>query len=148
MQSFGVLLPFQVIPLLPSEALPTVLLHDEEMLFVRESWNGKKFKPLLPSLLADLKDSAKMKNNATNFTTEYQVTPTRTAGSAEAKTRRGTQSSKNEMEAESKHSNAKSSLSKGRFSQRLANSTNTPAAKKKLQLNSMYAMNRTDIVVG
>ncbi|KAL8178667.1 UNVERIFIED_CONTAM: hypothetical protein K2H54_054784 [Gekko kuhli] len=124
-----------VIPVSPSEVLPAVL-HNKEMLFVRESWNGKKFKPLLPSLLAELKDSMKMKSDAVNFTAEYQVTPPRTACSAEAKTGRVTQSTRNEMEAESKHSNAKSSLSKERCSQRVINSTNTPAAKKKLQLNS------------
>ncbi|XP_060087799.1 origin recognition complex subunit 1 [Heteronotia binoei] len=123
-----------VIPLSPSEVLPAVL-HNEKLLFVRKSWNGKKLKPLLPSVLAELKDSVKMKTNVMNFTTEYQVTPSRTACSAEAKTRRVTRSKK-EMEAESKHSNAKSSLSKERCSQRVASSMNTPAAKKKLQLNS------------
>ncbi|XP_077189856.1 origin recognition complex subunit 1 isoform X2 [Paroedura picta] len=124
-----------VIPLSPNEVLP-IVLQDEEMLFVRASWNGKKFKPLLPELLTELKDSVKLKNNATNFTTEDQVTPSRTACSVEAEIRRVTRSSKNEMEAESKHSNAKSSLSKERCSQRVANQTHTPSAKKKLQLNS------------
>lgn len=124
--------------------LPTVL-YDEGLLFVRESWNGKKFRPLMPSLLAELKDSVKMKSNAMNYTTECPVTPSQTTYSAEAKASRLTQTSKNKMEAKSKHSNAKSSLSKERCSQRVANNTITPAAKKKLQLNSMYAMNHTDI---
>ncbi|XP_054835219.1 origin recognition complex subunit 1 [Eublepharis macularius] len=123
-----------VIPLSPCEELPAVL-ENEEMLFVRESWNGKKFKPLPPSLLAELKDSVKMKSNAMSFTTEYQVTPSRTTCS-EAKTGRVTRSRQNGMEIESKHSNSKSSLSKERHSRRVADGTNTTAVKKKLELNS------------
>ncbi|XP_048352911.1 origin recognition complex subunit 1 isoform X2 [Sphaerodactylus townsendi] len=123
-----------VIPLSPIEVFPSVL-READVFFVRESWNGEKFQPLSPSLLAELKDAVKMKSNAIEFTSEYPMTPRRTTCSTEAKNGNVTQSNK-EMEAESKHSNAKSSLSKERCSQRMADGINTPVARKKLQLNS------------
>ncbi|CAI5777168.1 origin recognition complex subunit 1 isoform X1 [Podarcis lilfordi] len=128
-----------VIPLTTLEALPD-LSNDEHIFFVRESWDGKKFKPLPLSLLAELKDSVKMKNNNTDFAKVHHLTPSRRNCSLEVETEKVTRSTRKSsaamMEVESRHSASKSSHSKQRCSQRLAIGTETPGAKKKLQLNS------------
>uniref|UniRef100_A0A8C3RPD6 Origin recognition complex subunit 1 n=1 Tax=Chelydra serpentina TaxID=8475 RepID=A0A8C3RPD6_CHESE len=96
----------KVIPLAPEEVVP-VRSKGKQIFFVKESWDGKCFKPLSPGLLSELKEAEKKKRNI-------------------------------QMEIESRHSASKSSLSKERHSQRVANGINTPGARKKLQLNSMY----------
>ncbi|KAJ6662531.1 hypothetical protein lerEdw1_011667 [Lerista edwardsae] len=135
-----------VIPLSQDEALP-VTSKDEQMFFLRESWNGKNFKPLSPTLLAELKGSVKMKSNDMNFSTHYHSTPSRNSCSLEAemgRITRSTRKSKNAaMDVESRHSTSKSSVSKERHSERLANGVITPGAKKKLQLNSPTKSSRT-----
>ncbi|XP_062974400.1 origin recognition complex subunit 1 [Elgaria multicarinata webbii] len=126
-----------VVPLSLHEVLPPVS-EDEEIFFIRESWDGKKFKPLSPSLLAELKDSVKMKTK--DFATEYHLSPSHTIRSPEAETEKvawSTRSRKKSVaEVESRHSASRSSLSKQRHAQRMANGSDTPGAKKKLQLNS------------
>uniref|UniRef100_A0A670I8D3 Origin recognition complex subunit 1 n=1 Tax=Podarcis muralis TaxID=64176 RepID=A0A670I8D3_PODMU len=130
-----------VIPLTTLEALPD-LSNDEHIFFVRESWDGKKFKPLPLSVLAELKDSVKMKNNNADFANVHHLTPSRRNCSLEVETEKVTRSTRKSsaamMEVESRHSASKSSHSKQRCSQRLAIGTETPGAKKKLQLNSMF----------
>ncbi|XP_053104041.1 origin recognition complex subunit 1 [Hemicordylus capensis] len=131
-----------VIPLSLDEALP----KDKQMFFVRESWNGKSFKPLPPSLLAELKDSVKMKRSDTNIAADYHLTPSSTACLLRVETEKVTRStgkSKNRADIESKHSTFKSSLAKERHFQRIANGINTSGAKKKLQLNTPTKSPRT-----
>ncbi|XP_066480711.1 origin recognition complex subunit 1 [Tiliqua scincoides] len=134
-----------VIPLSSGEALPA-MSKDEQIFFVRESWNGKKFRSLSPTVLAELKGSVKMKSNVVNFATEYHSTPSSTICSLEVemgRITRSTRKNKNAVDIESRHSTSKSSVSKERHSQRMANGIVTPGAKKKLQLNSPTKSSRT-----
>ncbi|XP_061488980.1 origin recognition complex subunit 1 isoform X2 [Rhineura floridana] len=128
-----------VIPLSPFEALP-IVSKDKKIFFVRESWDGRRFKPLPPSLLAELKDSVKMKRSNMNLANEHHLTPSRTIYSPEVEATnvtRSTRKSNNTMtEIESRHSASKSSQSKQRRSRRLPIGSETSGAKKKLQLNS------------
>uniref|UniRef100_A0A8C4Y9F6 Origin recognition complex subunit 1 n=1 Tax=Gopherus evgoodei TaxID=1825980 RepID=A0A8C4Y9F6_9SAUR len=113
----------KVIPLAPEEAVP-VRSNGKQIFFVKESWDGKCFKPLSPGLLSELKETEK--NERVGSPKTDRIT-------------RSTVKTKNiQMEIESRHSASKSSLSKERHSQRVANGINTPGARKKLQLNSMY----------
>ncbi|XP_044285862.1 origin recognition complex subunit 1 isoform X2 [Varanus komodoensis] len=128
-----------VVPLTPYEALPSVP-KGEEIFFIRKSWDGKKLKPLPPSLLAELKDSVKMKTKDLSLTTEYHLASSHAIHSPKVETKKVAQSTKNSKngitEIESRHSASRSSLSKQRHSQRVGNGSGTPGAKKKLQLNS------------
>ncbi|XP_063154018.1 origin recognition complex subunit 1 [Candoia aspera] len=123
-----------VIPLSPCETLP-IESKDKQNMFLRKSWDGKKLKPLQPNLLAELKNSVKMKNEI-NFATECHLTPSR---SLEETTENVTQSTKGSNKSAAKvklrHSVAKSSLFKQRHSPKLA-SGDIPGAKKRLQLNT------------
>lgn len=115
----------------------------EQIFFVKESWDGKCFKPLSPDLLSQLKEAEKKEKVGSPIPlTECQVFPLDFICSLKAETDRVTRSTmktKNiQMEIESRHSASKSSLSKERHSQRVANGINTPGARKKLELNSMY----------
>uniref|UniRef100_A0A8C8VE66 Origin recognition complex subunit 1 n=1 Tax=Pelusios castaneus TaxID=367368 RepID=A0A8C8VE66_9SAUR len=132
----------QVIFLAPEEAVP-VTSKREQIFFVKESWDGKCFKPLSPGLLSELKEVEKNERVGSPIPlTECQLFPSDIICSLKAETDRITRSTvktKNiHMEIESRHSASKSSLSKERRSQRVANGMNTPGARKKLQLNSMY----------
>ncbi|TFK10195.1 Origin recognition complex subunit 1 [Platysternon megacephalum] len=130
----------KVIPLAPKEAVP-VRSNGKQIFFVKESWDGKCFKPLSPGLLSELKEVEKNKRvGSPSPLTDCQVSPSDSICSLKAETDRVTRSTmktKNiQMEIESRHSASKSSLSKERHSQRVANGINTPGARKKLQLNS------------
>uniref|UniRef100_A0A8C3RPG0 Origin recognition complex subunit 1 n=1 Tax=Chelydra serpentina TaxID=8475 RepID=A0A8C3RPG0_CHESE len=132
----------KVIPLAPEEVVP-VRSKGKQIFFVKESWDGKCFKPLSPGLLSELKEAEKKKRvGSPTPLTDCQVFPSDFICSLKAETDRVTRSTmktKNiQMEIESRHSASKSSLSKERHSQRVANGINTPGARKKLQLNSMY----------
>ncbi|KAJ7332722.1 hypothetical protein JRQ81_014902 [Phrynocephalus forsythii] len=128
-----------VVPLSPHEPLP-ITSKDEQMLFIRKSWNGKKFKPLSPRLLAELKDSVKMKSKYMNFTIQYHLTPKHNVWSLDGEPEQLNQSARKSqkctLEVESRHTASKSSLIKQRCSERIAKDSHTPGAKKKLQLNS------------
>ncbi|XP_030428580.1 origin recognition complex subunit 1 isoform X3 [Gopherus evgoodei] len=130
----------KVIPLAPEEAVP-VRSNGKQIFFVKESWDGKCFKPLSPGLLSELKETEKNERvGSPSPLTDCQVFPSDFICSLKAETDRITRSTvktKNiQMEIESRHSASKSSLSKERHSQRVANGINTPGARKKLQLNS------------
>ncbi|XP_058035214.1 origin recognition complex subunit 1 [Ahaetulla prasina] len=123
-----------VIPLSPCETLP-IDVKDKHVMFVRKSWDGKKIKPLRSNLLAELKNSVKLKNDI-NFATECTRTPSR---SLEEGTKNVTwstrESNKSSAEVKLRHSAAKSSLFKQRYSPKLA-SGDIVGAKKRLQLNT------------
>ncbi|XP_074858978.1 origin recognition complex subunit 1 [Carettochelys insculpta] len=130
----------EVIPLALEEAVP-LRSNRKQTFFVRESWDGKCFKPLSPGLLSELKEPEKKKKaGSPGPLTDCQVFPTNSICSLKLETDRVTRSAmkmKNiHMEIESRHSASKSSLSKERHSQRVANGINTPGARKKLELNS------------
>ncbi|XP_026521449.1 origin recognition complex subunit 1 [Notechis scutatus] len=123
-----------VIPLSPCETLP-IEAKDKQAMFVRKSWDGKKMKPLRPYLLAELKNSVKLKNDI-DFATENTRTPSRLLEEAtENVIWRTRESNKSSAEVKLRHSVAKSSLFKQRYSPRPA-SGDIPGAKKRLQLNT------------
>ncbi|KAH0618614.1 hypothetical protein JD844_017989 [Phrynosoma platyrhinos] len=130
-----------VVPLSPWEVLP-VGSEDEKIFFIRKSWDGRRFKPLSPTLLAELKDSLKIRNKDMDFAAEYHQTPSRTVCSLGVEPEDVTWNAREDLKSaahiESRYSASKSSLAKRRHSQRIANGNHTPGAKKKLQLNSMY----------
>ncbi|XP_014380924.1 origin recognition complex subunit 1 [Alligator sinensis] len=128
-----------VIPLTPKEVVP-VTSKRKQVFYVKESWDGKSFKPLSHDLFSQLSSPLTRKGYGSPIlVTESEVLPLDIMCSAYTETERGTQSAtKNKnlaMEIESRHSASKSSLSKERHSQRLANGNHTPGARKKLQLN-------------
>ncbi|KAG8132408.1 hypothetical protein E2320_010269 [Naja naja] len=123
-----------VIPLSPCETLP-IEAQDEQAMVVRKSWDGKNMKPLRPNLLAELKNSVKLKNDI-NFATESTQTPSRLLEEAtENVTWSTSKINKSSAEVKLRHSAAKSSLFKQRYSPKLA-SGDIPGAKKRLQLNN------------
>ncbi|XP_042317433.1 origin recognition complex subunit 1 isoform X2 [Sceloporus undulatus] len=128
-----------VIPLSPWEVLP-VGSKDEKIFFIRKSWDGRRFKPLPPELLAELKGSVKIKSKDIDFATEYHQTPSRTVCSLRVEPEHATWNAREDLKStadrESRYSVSKSSLAKQKHSQRIANGIHTPGAKKKLQLNS------------
>ncbi|XP_026507633.1 origin recognition complex subunit 1-like isoform X4 [Terrapene carolina triunguis] len=128
----------KVIPLAPKEAVP-VRSNRKQIFFVKESWDGKCFKPLSPGSLSELKEAEKNKRvGSPSPLTDCQTSDFICSLKAETdRVTRSTVKTKNvQMEIESRHSASKSSLSKERHSQRVANGINTPGARKKLQLNS------------
>nr|XP_006126462.1 origin recognition complex subunit 1 isoform X1 [Pelodiscus sinensis] len=129
----------KVIPLAPEEAVP-LRSHRKQIFFVKESWDGKCFKPLSPGLLSELKEEKKKKPESLSPSTDCQVFPLDFICSLKVETDRVTRSAmktkNSQMEIESRHSSSKSSLSKERHSQRVANGIHTPGARKKLELNS------------
>ncbi|XP_070602008.1 origin recognition complex subunit 1 isoform X2 [Erythrolamprus reginae] len=122
-----------VYPMSPSEALP-VEVKDNQVMFVRKSWDGKKIKPLKPDLLAELKNSVKLKNDII-FATEGSRTPSRSLEKATGNVTWSTRESNKSAEVKLRHSAAKSSLFKQRNSPNLA-SGGIAGAKKRLQLNT------------
>ncbi|XP_039175980.1 origin recognition complex subunit 1 [Crotalus tigris] len=134
-----------VIPLSPCEALP-IEAKNKQVLFVRKSWDGKKMKPLRPNLLAELKNSVKLKNDI-NFATESHLTPSRSLEEAIKNITWSTkESNKSSAEVKLRHSAAKSSLFKQRYSPKLA-SGDIPGAKKRLQLNTPTKSPRSTLAV-
>uniref|UniRef100_A0A803T3V6 Origin recognition complex subunit 1 n=1 Tax=Anolis carolinensis TaxID=28377 RepID=A0A803T3V6_ANOCA len=119
-----------VIPLSPWETLPAGS-NDEKIFFIRKCWDGKRFKPLPPAVLAELKDTVKLKSNNMIFSIECHLTPSRTICPLAAEPEQVLQSIRNDVkntpEVESRHSASKSSLAKRRYSQRIANGNHTPA---------------------
>uniref|UniRef100_A0A8B9ES62 Origin recognition complex subunit 1 n=1 Tax=Anser cygnoides TaxID=8845 RepID=A0A8B9ES62_ANSCY len=128
-----------VIPLHPKEELP-ITLNKEKIFYVKQSWDGKCFKALSTDTFSKLKDANKKGDGIPNSLNSF--VPLDIISSMKKETKkvvRSVMKTKNvEVEIESKHSASKSSLSKERYSQRVANGTKTPTARKKLQLNSMY----------
>ncbi|KAL7985084.1 hypothetical protein Chor_003654 [Crotalus horridus] len=134
-----------VIPLSPCEALP-IEAKNKQVMFVRKSWDGKKMKPLRPNLLAELKNSVKLKNDI-NFATESHLTPSRSLEEAIKNISWSTkESNKSSAEVKQRHSAAKSSLFKQRYSPKLA-SGDIPGAKKRLQLNTPTKSPRSTLAV-
>uniref|UniRef100_A0A8C5WP57 Origin recognition complex subunit 1 n=1 Tax=Laticauda laticaudata TaxID=8630 RepID=A0A8C5WP57_LATLA len=123
-----------VIPLSPCETLP-VEAKDKQAMFVRKSWDGKKMKPLRPNLLAELKNSVKLKNDI-DFANENTRTPSLLLEEVTENVIWHTrESNKSSAEVKLRHSAAKSSLFKQRYSPKLAGG-DIPGAKKRLQLNT------------
>lgn len=126
-----------VIPLHPKEELP-ITLNKEKIFYVKQSWDGKCFKALSTDTFSKLKDANKKGDGIPNSLNSF--VPLDIISSMKKETKkvvRSVMKTKNvEVEIESKHSASKSSLSKERYSQRVANGTKTPTARKKLQLNS------------
>ncbi|NXX92742.1 ORC1 protein, partial [Centropus bengalensis] len=126
-----------VIPLRVGEEPPTSL-NKEETFYVKQSWDGKCFKALSPETFSKLKEANKKQDDILNSPNSF--IPLDTISPMKRETGKGVQSATKEktvkLEMESKHSTSKSSLAKERHSQRMANGLSTPAAKKRLQLNS------------
>ncbi|NXI39773.1 ORC1 protein, partial [Galbula dea] len=126
-----------VIPLHPGEEIP-LTLNKEQTFYVKQSWDGKCFKVLSPDTFSKLKEANKkgggIPNSSKSFIPPDIITPLKKE--TERVVRSTTKSENAELEIESKHSTSKSSLAKKRQSQRVANDIKTPAARKKLELNS------------
>ncbi|XP_064003453.1 origin recognition complex subunit 1 [Pogoniulus pusillus] len=126
-----------VVPLHLGEEMP-LELNREQTFYVKQSWDGKCFKVLSRDMFCQLKEANKKRcgisNSSNSFIASDIVSPlkkeVKSVVQSDTKPRNG------EMEIESKHSASKSSLSKERISQRMANGIRTPTARKKLQLNS------------
>ncbi|NXG51417.1 ORC1 protein, partial [Psilopogon haemacephalus] len=126
-----------VVPLHLGEEIP-LELNREQTFYVKQSWDGKCFKVLSQDTFSKLKEANKkgcgIPNSSNSFIASDIVSPLKkemkSVVQSTTKPRNG------EMEVESKHSASKSSLSKERLSQRVANGIKTPTARKKLILNS------------
>lgn len=129
----------QVIPLHLNEE-PPISLYKENIFYVKQSWDGKCFKTLSPDIFSKLKEANKkgggILNSSNSFIPLDTISPLKKE--TESVVRSATKPKPVKLEIESKHSASKSSLAKERHSQRGANGTKTPTARKKLQLNSMY----------
>ncbi|XP_067996592.1 origin recognition complex subunit 1 [Melanerpes formicivorus] len=126
-----------VIPLHLGEEIPAAL-NKEQTFYVKQSWDGKCFKTLSRDTFSKLKEANKkgcgLPNSSDSFITSDIVSPPKKEVKSVAQS--ATKPRNGELEIESKHSASKSSLSKERHSQRVANGIKTPTARKKLQLNS------------
>lgn len=115
-------------------------LNREQTFYVKQSWDGKCFKVLSRDMFCQLKEANKKRcgisNSSNSFIASDIVSPLKKE--VKSVVQSATKPRNGEMEIESKHSASKSSLSKERISQRVANGIRTPTARKKLQLNSMY----------
>ncbi|PKK27366.1 origin recognition complex, subunit 1 [Columba livia] len=124
-----------VTPLRLGEELP-IKFENEKSFYVKQSWDGKCFKPLSPDTFSKLKAANKkgsgIPNSSNSFISSDLTSPLKQE--TERVVRSATK--RVELEIESKHSASKSSLAKERHSQRMANGIKTPTARKKLQLNS------------
>ncbi|NWU93023.1 ORC1 protein, partial [Upupa epops] len=126
-----------VIPLHLGEELP-VTLNKEQIFYVKQSWDGKCFKPLSSDTFCKLEEANKKRggilHSSNSFISLDTISPLK------KETERGVWSATKpkdaELEIESKHSSSKSSLAKERHSQRVANGIKTPTARKKLELSS------------
>ncbi|XP_056354197.1 origin recognition complex subunit 1 [Oenanthe melanoleuca] len=128
-----------VIPLHLGEELPVITLNKEQTFYVKQSWDGKCFKVLSPDTFSKLKEANKTRGVITNSSKASIPSDifTPVKKETESVVRSATKPKKIDMEIESKHSSSKSSLSKERHSQRVANNDiKTPTARKKLELNS------------
>uniref|UniRef100_A0A8C3B4S5 Origin recognition complex subunit 1 n=1 Tax=Cairina moschata TaxID=8855 RepID=A0A8C3B4S5_CAIMO len=127
-----------VIPLHPKEELP-ITLNKEKIFYVKQSWDGKCFKALSSDTFSKLKEANRKGDGVPNSLNSFVPLDISSMKEETKKVARSVMKTKNvEVEIESKHSASKSSLSKERHSQRVANGIKTPTARKKLQLNSMY----------
>ncbi|NXT02042.1 ORC1 protein, partial [Jacana jacana] len=126
-----------VIPLHLGEEIP-ISLNKEQVFYVKQSWDGRCFKPLSPDTFSKLKEASKKRGGIPNST--KSVIPSDMVSPLKRETERvawsATKPKNAELEIESKHSASKSSLAKERHSQRVANGTKTPTARKKLELSS------------
>lgn len=136
---FWYFLVLQVTPLRLGEELP-IKFNSEKTFYVKQSWDGKCFKPLSPDTFSKLKEANKkggiIPNSSNSFISSDMTSPLKQE--TDRVVRSATKPKNVELEIESKHSASKSSLAKERHSQRMANGIKTPTARKKLQLNSMY----------
>ncbi|NXQ56714.1 ORC1 protein, partial [Anthoscopus minutus] len=128
-----------VLPLHLGEELPIITSNKEQTFYVKQAWDGKCFKVLSPDTFSKLKEANKKRGVITNsskaFIPSDILTPLKKE--TESAVRSATKPKNIDMEIESKHSSSKSSLAKGRHSQRVANNDiKTPTARKKLELNS------------
>ncbi|XP_065698788.2 origin recognition complex subunit 1 [Patagioenas fasciata] len=126
-----------VTPLRLGEELP-IKFENEKTFYVKQSWDGKCFKPLSPDIFSKLKAANKkgsgIPNSSNSFISSDLTSPLKQE--TERVVRSATKPKNVELEIESKHSASKSSVAKERHSQRMANAIKTPTARKKLQLNS------------
>ncbi|NXN07172.1 ORC1 protein, partial [Indicator maculatus] len=125
-----------VIPLHLGEQIPAAL-NKEQAFYVKQSWDGKCFKVLSRHTFSKLKEANKgcgLPNSSDSLSASAIVSPLKKQVKSVVES--ATNPRKRELEIESKHSASKSSLSKERHSQRVANGIRTPTARKKLQLNS------------
>ncbi|NXQ27943.1 ORC1 protein, partial [Alaudala cheleensis] len=128
-----------VLPLHLGEELPIITLNKEQTFYVKQSWDGKCFKVLSPDTFSKLKEANKKRGVITSSSKAFIPSDTLTPVKRETESvlRSATKAKNMDMEIESKHSASKSSLAKGRHSQRVANNDiKTPTARKKLELNS------------
>ncbi|NWR62744.1 ORC1 protein, partial [Bucorvus abyssinicus] len=127
-----------VVPLHLWQELP-ITLNNEQIFYVKQSWDGKCFKALSPDTFSKLKEANKkgggIPSSSNSFIHSDIVTPVKKE--TERVVRSATKPKNVELEIESKHSSSKSSLAKERHSQRVADGVKTPTARKKLQLNSL-----------
>ncbi|NXY43150.1 ORC1 protein, partial [Ceuthmochares aereus] len=125
-----------VVPLHLGEQPPIPL--NEEIFYVKRSWDGKCFKALSPGIFSKLKEANKKGSGILN--SSNSIIPLDTISPLKKETdrvvRSATKEKNVELEMESKHSASKSSVAKERHSQRMANGLKTPTARKKLELNS------------
>ncbi|XP_075038194.1 origin recognition complex subunit 1 [Mixophyes fleayi] len=125
----------QVSQLRPDDLFPAVK-KSGDVLFVKLSWDGKKFKPLTSVFCQQNRDS-RVKAFSNNSLPKPQFCSLDGDTDETRKvTRSATKAPRNDTEIESRHSTSKSSHSKERGVQRVPNGTGTPGARKKLQLNS------------
>uniref|UniRef100_A0A8B9IXG7 Origin recognition complex subunit 1 n=1 Tax=Amazona collaria TaxID=241587 RepID=A0A8B9IXG7_9PSIT len=126
-----------VIPLHLNEE-PPISLNKENIFYVKQSWDGKCFKALSPDIFSKLKGANKkgggILNSSNSFIPSDIISPLKKE--TESVVWSATKPKPVELGIESKHSASKSSLAKERHSQREANGSKTPTARKKLQLNS------------
>uniref|UniRef100_A0A8C4UKF0 Origin recognition complex subunit 1 n=1 Tax=Falco tinnunculus TaxID=100819 RepID=A0A8C4UKF0_FALTI len=128
-----------VIPLLLGEELP-ITLNKKQTFCVKQSWDGKCFTTLSSDTFLKLKEASKKGGNSPNSSSSF--TPSGIVSLLKKETESVVQSAtkNDELEIQSKHGDSKSSVRKKRCSQGVANSTRTPTARKKLQLNGMYTV--------
>ncbi|XP_073499570.1 origin recognition complex subunit 1 isoform X2 [Phyllobates terribilis] len=127
----------QVIQLKPENPFPQAK-KSGNVLYVKLSWDGKSFIPLSSSL-SERKDEKIVHNGPVSekpLPKPQFYSQNGDAGENRQITRSATRVQRKEAEIESRHSSSKNSLSKERGAQRIPNGTDTPGARKKLQLNS------------
>ncbi|NXN93256.1 ORC1 protein, partial [Rhinopomastus cyanomelas] len=126
-----------VVPLHLGEELP-VTLNKEQTFYVKQSWDGKCFKPLSSDIFSKLEEANKKRGGILYSSNSLICLDTTSPLKKETKSVvwSATKPKDAELEIESKHSSSKSSLAKERHSQRMANGIKTPTARKKLALNS------------
>ncbi|NWW72853.1 ORC1 protein, partial [Climacteris rufus] len=128
-----------VMPLHLGEEVPITTLNKEQTFYVKQSWDGKCFKPLSPDTFSKLKEANKKRGVIPNSSKSCIPLDTLTPVKKETESvvRSATKPKNVELGIESKHSASKSSLAKERHSHRAANNDiKTPTARKKLELNS------------